>query len=340
MKPAEEGRRWRGPTIQEIAELAGVGPATVDRVVNGRKGVRDTTRDRVLSAIRKLSHPIDAGDERRIGLLCESGATFNRAMAAAVSGVNRSLPGVEVSEHYAATNELDPARFANEIVENGLASDGIVLVAREHPAINHAVRKLRKHNIPVVCLTTDLPSSRRNVYVGNDQYAAGSVAALLIGHALADTQRKILLVMSVAFRCQQEREMGFRRALRSDFPDLRIEERVVSDDAPETTFERMHAYFQTQGVPAAIYNLAGGNRGVAQALEASGAQQDTIFIGHELTSFSQQLLEEGTLNYVISHDFTMELTLAIRSIDHILDGVASDPNPTPIYLHTRYNCNT
>ena len=78
--------------------------------------------------------------------------------------------------------------------------------------------------------------------------------------------------------------------------------------------------------------------GGARALDAFDARHETMLVGHELTSSAQELLEAGTLNYVISHDFTTELTLAIRAIDHILAGVASDPSPTPIYLHTRYNC--
>jgi LacI family transcriptional regulator len=67
--------------------------------------------------------------------------------------------------------------------------DGVVIIAREHPATNRAIRKLRAVGIPVICLTTDLPSSRRSAYVGNDQYAAGSVAALLIGNALPKERR-------------------------------------------------------------------------------------------------------------------------------------------------------
>ena len=35
---------WKGPTVREIAALAKVGPATVDRVLNNRSGVREKTR--------------------------------------------------------------------------------------------------------------------------------------------------------------------------------------------------------------------------------------------------------------------------------------------------------
>ena len=329
---------WRGPTVQEIAELSGLGVATVDRTLNGRPGVRNETRERVEAARRKLLYSAMGEKSLRIALLCESGGTFNSAIAESASLINRTVPGVSVFGTYSETSEFDPQRLAAKIIDAGKASDGLILIAREHPAINHAVRAVRKNGLPVVCLTTDLPSSRRSTYVGNDQYAAGSVAAQLIGQALARSEQKILIVMSVPFRCQQEREMGFRRVLRSTYPHLRIEERVISDDVPETTFEQLRKYFRKQGPPPAIYNVAGANRGVARALEASGCARTTIFVGHELTPISQSLLVSGTMDYVISHDFNSEMQAAVQWIRSFRNGIEADPAPTQILVHTRYNC--
>ncbi|WP_234820304.1 MULTISPECIES: substrate-binding domain-containing protein [Sinorhizobium] len=149
----------------------------------------------------------------QIRLFCVSGETFNAAMAAAAPGVNRRVAGVEVEGTYVTTSEVDPIALARQIEQDGSGADGAVIIGREHPAINRAIRKLRSIDIPVVCLTTDLPSSRRSVYIGNDQYAAGSVAALLIGNALPKERNNMLIVMSVPFRCQQEREMGFRSSV-------------------------------------------------------------------------------------------------------------------------------
>ena len=109
--------------------------------------------------------------------------------------------------------------------------------------------------------------------------------------------------------------MGFRRVLRSTFPHLRIVERVISDEIPETTYEQLSSFFETKGLPSAIYNVAGANRGIAQALEESEAAESTIFVGHELTPVSQGLLESGTMDYVISHDFNAELRAAVQWID-------------------------
>ncbi len=331
--------RWKGPTIQEIADLAGVGSASVDRVLNNRAGVRENTRKRVLAALEKLNREQkDGAQSFDIALFCESGATFNQAMQQAATQVNRSMPGVQVTCHFVPTDLLDATAFARQFEDEGASVDGAILVAREHPAINRAVRKLISAGVPVVCLTSDLPSSRRSVYVGNDQYAAGSVAAQLIGRALPEERNYILLVLSVAFRSQLEREMGFRRVLRSEFPHLKIEERLISDDRPETTHQQMLKYLEANGHPAAVYNVAGANRGVAQALEEAGIGQDTIFVGHELTPRSRSLLETGVMDYVISHNFVEEVSAAAQWIRNWTEGQVSAPSPTQILVHTRYNC--
>ncbi len=331
---------WKQPTIREIAALAGVGPATVDRVLNNREGVRPKTRQRVLGALEKLRGEAGAaGAPMELRLFCDSGESFNAAMRAAVADANRRIPGVVLRDHYERTSCTDPMALAREITGDGLAAQGAIVIAREHPAINRAIRRLESAGIPVVCLTTDLPSSRRSAYVGNDQYAAGSVAGLLIGNALGRREgQSILLVMSEPFRCQQEREMGFRRTLRNDFPYLRIEERVIVDDDPGNAHAQFGQHIEANGPPAAIYNVAGANRGLARALKDIGRAGETVFVGHELTPHSRLLLEERVMDYVISHDFAAEVAMAARWIRDRHQGLRPEPPHTPILVHTRYNC--
>lgn len=330
--------RWKGPTIREIAKSAGVGTATVDRVLNNRQSVREKSRRRVEEALHKLTS--DQGRERslEVRLFCESGESFNAAMADAVEYVNRSVPGTTVRATFVTTDQLDPGGFATALLNEGVSAQGVVVVANEHPAFNSAIRRLESCDIPVVCLTSDLPSSRRSAYVGNDQYAAGSVAGLLIGPAIASAQNRVLLATSSPFRCQQEREMGFRRVLRSDFPHLKVDDRVISDDRPDTVYDNIMHYIEGKGPPAAVYNVAGANRGVAKALEKAGCSRETVFVGHELTPSSKRLLEDGVMDYVISHDFCAELAASVTWISDRLNGIETRPWTSPVLVHTRYNC--
>ncbi|ASP22090.1 trehalose repressor [Antarctobacter heliothermus] len=338
MTTSDRKTAWKGPTIHQVAEVSGVGPATVDRVLNNRPGVREQTRQRVRTAFEKLRQETSVTKPLRIALHCESGDGFNGEVRSAIAALHRSEPGVVVSSAFTVTYELDANAFAARLLEDGTRTDGSVVVAREHPAINGAIRQLRRKGKPVVCLTSDLPSSRRNTYVGNDQHAAGSVAAQVIGRSLPKTPLPVLLMMSVAFRSQKDREMGFRRVLRTSFPHLRIEEPLISDDSPDTTHRHLADYFAAHGVPPAIYNVAGANRGVAQALVETGCADDAILVGHELTPVSRGLLQAGTMDFIVAHDLKAELTQAVRWIGAFLEGVTSEPDATQILLHTRYNC--
>lgn len=337
MSDKTDRSHWKGPTIPEIAALAGVGPASVDRVMNNRPGVKEKTRARVMAAYDKLMLERGAGGTLDLRLFCESGEGFNAAMARAADQVNRTVAGVLITPYFETTSGLDAQRFAARMEADGAGAQGVILVAREHPAINRAARRLMERGVKVVCLTSDLPSSRRATYVGNDQYAAGSVAAQLIGQILPESRPRILLVMSETFRSQQEREMGFRRVLRSSFPHLKIEERLLSDDSMETTRALLLAHLEAHGRPDAIYNTAGANRGVGMALTEFGATE-TLFVGHELTPHSRALLEQGVMDYVISHDFAGEMEQAARWLLQARQGVAPAPLPSQVMIHTRYNC--
>ena len=68
-------------TIREIAELAGVSPATVSRVMNGNVPVRENARNKVLSAIRRIENQSrvmsDSPLSRRVGIIMPATSAIN-----------------------------------------------------------------------------------------------------------------------------------------------------------------------------------------------------------------------------------------------------------------------
>src|SRR5687767_12081465 len=87
-------RGKRGPLVKEVAARAGVGPATVDRVLNGRGPVAPATRLRVPTAPGSFQAPRPEA-RRRIALLCESGDSFTRALEEAVAAVAARRPDLD-----------------------------------------------------------------------------------------------------------------------------------------------------------------------------------------------------------------------------------------------------
>jgi LacI family transcriptional regulator len=339
---AEDTRLWRGPTIVEIAAEAGVGTATVDRVLNARSHVRGITREKVLAALGRLKAPRSTTDAQpaRIAFISDSGLSFNQTLELAVRDFVRDQPNVECPFIGMATSKVDPVKLANQIERSASEADGLVIVAREDIIINRAIRNVVARKTPVVCLTTDLLASGRHAYVGSDQTAAGATAAYLMGQVVGNRPGKILVVYSAPYRGQEERELGFRRVLRTEFSRLEVDERVNSNDDAEYVYQNVVRYIHEHGEPAGVYNVAGGNIGIGKALKDYGLAGKVVFIGHELNANSRTLLETGVMHFAIGHDVNVEVAHAIGVM---LRLIRKEPfaaqTMTRVRIYTKYTCN-
>ncbi len=109
--------------------------------------------------------------------------------------------------------------------------------------------------VPVIRLTTDLQGKGRQAFIGSDPTSDRSTAAYLM--------RQVIGV-------REERELGFRRVLRSEFPKLSVDERVNSDDDSEFVYRNVVRYIEDHGAPAGVLNVAGGNIGISKAINEFG----------------------------------------------------------------------
>lgn len=339
-------------TASEVAQRCGVNASTVVRLAQGLgySGYREfqaVLQDQLMTIAQTQAKEVTAllptltARSLKLHLLADSGKSFNEAAAAATRSYCGINQGVTITPDMHTSYTVEAASFAKRIEAAAEVSDGIILVAREHPAINDAVRRVTAKGVPVICLTTDLPTSGRAAYVGSDQYVSGATAGWLCGRMLpAGSSGRVLFVYSVPFRCHQDREQGFRHVLRTEFPDLAIDEKVSSNESVDVIYEAVRRYIAKSGPPAAVYNVSGANIGVARALEDEGISQSTVFIGHELNANSRSLLERNIMDVTIGHDFDREVALAVECIKMALQGVQPANRITQSHVFTRFNCAT
>lgn len=335
----------------EVAKRCNVHASTVVRLAQalGFAGYRELQAVLQLQLATSLQDRRRAKDQRgssldvskplRLHLFADSGRSFNEAAGQASKIYCSKNPGVAIVAELHVSYEVDPGTFARNVEASAATSDGIILVAREHPAINEAVRAVTARGVPVICLTTDLPASGRTAYVGSDQYASGATAGWLCGRMLPSRKEgRVLFICSVPFRCHQEREQGFRQVLRSEFSWLGIDEKVSSNESIEVIYESVRRYIAKSGAPAAIYNVSGANLGVGKALEDEGLSDKVVFIGHELNVNSRSLLERGIMDITIGHDIEREIDLSVECIRSAIEGVQPINCLTQSQLFTRFNC--
>lgn len=312
--------------VKDIAHQAGLGTATVDRVLNDRPGVRRQTANRVLMAIRELeaqeSQLSMRGRKLMIDLVVEAPQTFLSTVQDAVS---QELPLMRTAIFRMRSDmrvrfPVDQVVSALSRIER-LKSDGVIVMAPDVAPIRTAVDRLVAAGIPVVTLATDMPSTKRATYVGLDNHRAGETAAWLIQKwAPSDMPARVLVTKrNDAFRGEEDREAGFRKGMATVWPQARIDLLVEGDEG--RIFAQQVAQAVKQTTVAGLYSIGGGNRAILIALERSNLPRPVI-VGHDLDPENRILLGENKIDAVLYHDLSEDIRNAFQTFMSVQSGGA------------------
>jgi LacI family transcriptional regulator len=305
--------------IREIASQAGLSESTVDRVLNRRGGVRASTVREVHDAIADLDRQRDqvrlAGRTFLVDLVMQAPDRFSGTVRDALEAELPFLrPAVIRSRfHLRETAEVsDLVRHLDRVAARG--SHGILLKAPDLPEVTEAVDRLESSGIPVVTLVTDLPQSARTAYVGIDNRAAGQTAAYLLSQWLGDRPGNVLVTLSSsAFRGEEEREVGFRAAMRRSEPQRVIREITETDGLDTTMRTLVRAALTSDPTIAAVYSIGGGNVATVETFEELGRPLP-VFIGHDVDDDNRDLLRRGRISAVLHHDLRQDMRRACQLI--------------------------
>lgn len=319
------------PTVHDIAAVAGVSLATVDRVLNQRAGVREVTRKRVEEAIREIGYIRDVAAANLakgriyplVFVLPTSDNSFMHGLHGEVrQAMTRS--GAERTEILIReVPAFDPAALVatlDRLVEEKPA--GVALVAADAPEVREAVDRLVASGIPVVTLVSDLTGSARCHYAGVDNIAAGRTAARLLGRFLGVRTGDIaVLAGSMMVRDHRERLEGFARVMSEEFPSLTLLPVLEGRDDPELANALVSDALAGDDGIVGIYSLGAGNRGLIRALKARQQERVLTVVAHELTESTRAALMDGTIDAVLNQDAGHEIRSAIRVLKAKADGL-------------------
>ncbi|SOC84520.1 LacI family transcriptional regulator [Ensifer adhaerens] len=323
------------PTVHDIAEKAGVSLATVDRVLNNRPGVKAKTRTLVEEAIAEIGYVRDVAAanlaRRRLYrfefIIPGSDNSFLHELRgavrhmAAVSQIERIEIGLREVAAFDAGALVAAMRTVMEGAADGVAPDGIAIVAIDDDAVRAIVSEAKEAGIAVVTIVSDLPGSERVHYAGIDNLAAGRTAAGLIGRFIGGTGAVGVIAGSLNARDHRERLAGFEEALKRDFPGASVLPVIEGRDDPMRVEREAAALLTSYPDIAGLYSLGAGNRGLVKALRERAIARHLPVIAHELTATTRAALSEGLFDAVLNQDAGHEVRSAVRVMKAHADGL-------------------
>ena len=322
-------RRKKTARFAEIAELAGVSVATVDRVLNERDTASIKTREKVVQAARQLGIPRVLPDTRH-GLihidivLPDNPSPFfrrlNQAMQRGVAMLDKRLvvhrvttPEEDEAAEIALVRAIGPRRYPRQ---------ALIVAAPDTPAVRAALQAARTRGEHVTMVVTRVDGVPQADYVGIDNQAAGRTAGYLLGRLCHREGRVLILSSRRDYLGHIERSGGCREVLAAQFPHLRCDVDVTeTHDDPDRCYLALKKALQGKSDVVGLYNTGAGSPGIQAALQRF-AKEKVCWVTHEISDDHRQYLQQGLLDVVIDQDPD---TQAIRALQHVLAALGMAP---------------
>ena len=314
--------------------------ATVDRVLNARHRVRETTAERVLGAAEAIGYhatPLlksrlrPKAPERTLAFLLQREDAFYSQFGADLAAATRALTQFRARPVIDFAPDLTAAVMVERLKRLGESADAVAVVSVDHPRVSDAVVSLRARGVPTFAILTELGAEAAAPYVGRDNRKEGRTAAWLIAKAARRPGKVGIIVGSHRFLCQETAEISFRAYLRENAPEFTPLEPLVNLEEPRIAYAATQDLIATHPDLAGLYICGGGQEGAIAAARDEPRARGIAIVCNELTADARAGLIDGVLTAVIS---TPTALLAERAVAAMEAAISSPQEtvPTPVYV--------
>lgn len=312
------------PTTKDLAKHLGMSRSTVDRVLNGRSGVKEKTVKAVEKAIEELGFQrnISAANLARNRvykfefILPDIPGEFQKEIENQIHILKQALnpDGIEIGiSHFAGQ---DPHKIAAHLTQvDAKQFDGIAILAKESPEVRDAVRRLSERGVYVVRIISGDDNDKNSDFVGVNNYAYGMTAARLLG-SFAATERSNILVLADAMSSPDSaaRRAGFDAILQLKFSWLAAQptlETYGSTTRAEHVLSKALDSYQNIG---GIYVLSTEGKPVLDAIVRLKLGDNIPIVAHERCETNLLHLKSGVIDALIVQDAGHVVRSATRKL--------------------------
>jgi len=298
-------------TIKEIAKQANVSRGTVDRVIHNRKGVKPEVEAKVRAIIEQLEYKTNSAGKllatrkKPIRIGCVVPSIGNDFFVDLIDGF--SAAGQKYSDYGLSIEVKSIKAYKVEehlkVIEQMINSniDALLVTTMDDPKIIDLINKNIEKGLPIACVNTDLPSSKKLFYVGPDYYLSGKTSAGVLSLMSHEKQNILIMTGSTSMYGHNERIRGFLDTLNEKGIKYVVADMIEVEDDEELAYERSFEFLSKhKGEINTVYVAAGGVQGTCKAIKE-------IYLDNESKSYNNR-------PYVLTFD------TCLQTNDFIIDG--------------------
>ena len=327
-------------TIRQIAERAGVSRGTVDRVLNGRSGVKPAIREQILMIANELNYvpnvaakalayskkPVLFGivmppkeirffDEVRLGI--EAAAEELQDLGVRIEyryvDINKSEEGAEAIREFVAAK-----------------ASGIMFSAMDDELIRESIDYAVEQGVPVITFNSDVEQCKRICFVGQDLYKSGRIAAGLMSRILPSLAKVAIVSSSLKFHAQRSRVNGFKDFLKELGGGIEVVEVIEGFERFEDTYLKLQLAFEKHPKIAGIY-ISTGTHACLDIIKQKAIEDKIRIVSSDLQPEVEQGMREGLIDFTIMQNPYQQ---GYRPLRILFDLIFSGKQPEQEYYFT------
>lgn len=298
------------PTIKDVARAAGVGTATVDRVLNGRESVREETRRRVAEAAHRIGYHASALIDQRLdtalptmtfGFVLHKGKQeFYKNFASEIERAVSERRDIRGKALIRFSGSQSPSAFLEEIGAISSRVDALASSAINHQSITQEVQRLKENGLLTFALLNDFAQGVRENYLGLNNMQVGRLAGWMATTAARKPGKMAVYVGGNRWHGHGLREAGFRSYVRDSAPAFTVLDTLVNLETRQLTYEATLDLLARHPDLRGLYVAGGGMEGAIAALRETAQPQQITLVVNEMTQDSRSALVDGYATMVIS----------------------------------------
>jgi LacI family transcriptional regulator len=327
-------------SVKDIARLAQVSIATVDRALNGRKEINPSTRKRILRIARELGYkPNLAARLLKVGSpslsigVCTPDVSdfFWRQVLVGILEEARRFESLGVSivsrlVRRFGTGEVEQVR---ELLDSNVHA--IILAPGDPRGLAPLIEEAAKRRIAVLCVTTDAPASARSTVISVDPELNGNCAAELMARFAPPNSRVAIMTGMLHVEDHRRKVKGFSEKFPIFCPGGKVIEVIEHHDDDEEAFPKSAALLDRFPSLDGIYMSTGLCLSTCRVVDAAGLSGKVRVIATDLDPKMAPYFQNGTIFASMYQRPRAQGRTAVHlAVDHLVNGA---PIPPTRYLN-------